>query len=132
MQRQDFSCVEPVEPLRSRREVVEQRDAADAETLLQRLGVQRPRQIGQLRLPAVGWPGNPQAGIADGRRTGEKIGQQSLEAAVVGAGIALPAHDARPSVDDFGQREQRLGAAEVAAEDHTQTATGAGMWGCGS
>ena len=81
----------------------------------------------------VGWPGNAEAGGVDGFGPGQEIVEQRFESREVGAGVALLADDADRARFLPGEREQRLGAAEVAAEEHrAQTATCAAMWGCGS
>ena len=114
--------------------IVGQRDARNGEPALQFVCRQRPRQVGELGVLAVGRPGDTEAGGGDGRAVGKKFVEQCLEVRVVGAGEALLADDAHAASRILlGQRQQGLGAAEVAAEEHrVQTATWAAICGCGS
>ena len=124
--------VERGQPVRSGGEVVEQADPAQSEAAAQRIGVEPPGQVGQLRRPAVGRAGDAEGGRGNRRRAGEKVGEQAVEVGEIGAGVALATNDLRPPGNDFGKCQQGLGAAQVAAEDHDYTATGAAMCGCGS
>jgi len=115
-------------------EIVGQRDARNGEATAEFACGERPWQVGELGVPAVGRPGDAEAGGVDGRAVGKKFVEHALESRVVGAGEALLADDAdAASRILLGQCQQGLGAAEVAAEEHrVQTATWAAICGCGS
>ena len=119
MQRDDAFRLDQRQAVGGGGEIVGQRDARNGEATAEFACGERPRQVGELGVPAVGRPGDTEAGGGDGRAVGKKFVEHQLESRVVGAGEALLADDAdAASRILLGQRQQGLGAAEVAAEDH--------------
>ncbi len=99
-------------------EVVGQRHPRYAKAPAQFGRSKRPRQIGQFGAVPVGRAGDAEAGGFDGRAVDEEFAEQRVESRVVGAGETLLMDDADPARIAFRQRQQGLGAAEVAAENH--------------
>ncbi len=113
-------------------EVVEQRNLADAESILQRAGRELPGQVGQLGFPAIGRPGDTKTGGGNVRLVGDEVGEQVVESRgspgwrSAGGEMMLEA-----PVVDLGQCQQGLGAAEIAAEDHVRRPPGRRCAGAG-
>jgi hypothetical protein len=117
LERRELVRAKHVDAVRRRHEVVRERDRR-AEDRLERAGVDLPGEVRDGHAPALDRTRDAEARARDARARFAVEGPYEVcERGEVAVGVAPLEDDVEPVAVERGDREQRLGAADVAAQD---------------